>query len=343
MKANNIWILSLLLCLYGCGGGSDDPVAPTPEPPPTPEVVEPEIKLPSEITTSGIAFTENKAAEKSVSFTCNDDWTLSMTENRSVSWCTPSATSGKKGNVTITFKVTENTTYDDRSVTITIKCGSASTSFSISQEGIKAMKLTQKRYELTQEGGNITIEVNANVDYQVIINKDAQDWISEQKSKGLATAKHTLVIQPNEQADSRKGEIYFKSNIQTDTVTVQQAFKPTLALVKKEYSVSESGETITVDIQSNVEYEVQMPEVQWVKQAEKARTLKDSQANFVISPNESTEGRNAKIIFINKSASVSDTLAVSQKGAPETSIGTGNNITDWNNNGNSNSGSASEQ
>ena len=344
MKANNIWILSLLLCLYGCGGGSDDPVVPepTPTPTPTPEVVKPEIKLPSEITSSGIAFTENKAAEKSVSFTCNDDWTLSMKENRNVSWCTPSATSGSKGTVTITFTVTENTTYDDRSVTITINCGSASTSFVISQEGKKAMLLTKKEYELTYQGGNIEIEVKANLDYQLVISESVKEWISEQKSKGLTTYKHTLVIQANENADAREGQIYFKSKSQTDTVTVYQAFKPTLTLAKKEYAVSEAGETITVDIKSNVEYKIEMPSDQWLKQAEKTRALKDSQASFIISQNESTEGRNAKIVFINKDAQLSDTLTVSQKGAPETSIGTGNNITDWNNGSNS-SGNAAEQ
>lgn len=256
MKANIIWIFSLLLCLYGCGGGSDDPVVPepTPTPTPTPEVVKPEIKLPSEITSSGIAFTENKAAEKSVSFTCNDDWTLSMKENRSVSWCTPSATSGKKGNVTITFTVTENTTYDNRSVTITIQCGTASTSFTISQEGKKALLLTQKEYEMEQAGGTIDIEVKANVDYEVLIPAD----------------------------------------------------------------------------------------VKWIEQTSHGRALSKSQVSFTVNKNESTQNRSVQIVFINKTAQVSDTLSITQKGAPETTIGTGNNITDWNN-GNSNSGSASEQ
>ena len=150
MKANNIWILSLLLSLYGCGGGSDDPVVPEPNPTPTPtpEVAKPEIKLPSEITSSGIKLTENKAGTQSISFTCNDNWTLSIEENRSSSWCIPSATSGSKGEVTITFTVTENTTYDDRSVTITIKCGTASTSFVISQPGVKALFVTPPKMRI---------------------------------------------------------------------------------------------------------------------------------------------------------------------------------------------------
>ena len=51
----------------------------------------------------------------------NDDWTLTIKETRSgTSWITPSATSGKKGSMTVTFTVTENMTYDDRSVTVTI-------------------------------------------------------------------------------------------------------------------------------------------------------------------------------------------------------------------------------
>ena len=66
---------SLLIFFTGCGGGEDDPVNPTPSPTPTPkpEVVEPEIKLPAQITTSGMIFSESKTGSQSLSFTCNSD------------------------------------------------------------------------------------------------------------------------------------------------------------------------------------------------------------------------------------------------------------------------------
>ena len=228
MKANLYKILSLLLCLYGCGGGSDDPVVPepppTPMPNPTPEPTKPEVKLPAQISANGIIFTTNKTGQQSVSFTCNDDWTLTIKETRSgTSWITPSATSGKKGSMTVTFTVTENMTYDDRSVTVTILCGTASANFIISQAGVKALLLTKDKYEVPQQGGNIEIEVKTNIDYQMTISESAKKWITEQKNRGLTAYKHTLTIKPNENTNSREGEIYFKSQSQTEVVKVYQA------------------------------------------------------------------------------------------------------------------------
>ena len=78
MKVSHFWtyyLYLILICFTGCGGGDDDPVNPTPSPTPTPkpEVVEPDIKLPAQITTSGMTFSESKPGSQSVSFTCNSD------------------------------------------------------------------------------------------------------------------------------------------------------------------------------------------------------------------------------------------------------------------------------
>lgn len=228
MRINPYWIFLFLFCFYGCGGGSDDPVypepTPTPTPNPTPEPTKPEINLSDQISADGIILTTNKSGQQSVSFTCSDDWTLTIKETRSgTSWITPSATSGKKGSVTVTFTMTENTSYDDRSVTVTIQSSTASASFIITQTGIKELLLTKDKYELPQQGGSIEIEIKANVDYQLIISESAQDWIIEQRSRGLITSKHTFIIQPNENTNIREGEIYIKSQSKTEVVKIHQA------------------------------------------------------------------------------------------------------------------------
>ena len=125
----------LMVVLISCGGGGDDIPNPVPPstPSPTPQET-PTINVSSSITSNGVSLT-SQAGETSVSFTTNSDWTLSIVESRnSISWCTPSATSGSKGNITIKFTVTENPTYEDRSASVTIKAGTASSSFKITQK-----------------------------------------------------------------------------------------------------------------------------------------------------------------------------------------------------------------
>ena len=127
---------AILLCLSACSKGEDDPITP---PTPKPEDSTPTITLDSSIQTSGLSF-EASASEKSISFTTNSDWTLSIAEARSgTDWCKASPTSGGKGTANVKFTATENTEHEDRSVTVTIKAGTTSKTFTISQKGKEEM------------------------------------------------------------------------------------------------------------------------------------------------------------------------------------------------------------
>ena len=120
------------MCLSACSGGDDDPIEPTPKP----EVTKSEITIDSNIISNGLSFT-NEKDEQSISFSTNENWTLSVASTTSgATWCTASATSGSKGAATVKISVAENTTYDNRSVSVTIKAGTATKTFTISQKGM---------------------------------------------------------------------------------------------------------------------------------------------------------------------------------------------------------------
>ena len=293
--------------LVGCSGGGDD--IPTPEPTPS----EPStITMPSSITSNGVAFT-SQAGENSVSFTTNTNWTLSIAEARNgVSWCTPSATSGSKGSSTVKFAVTENTSYDDRSVSVTIKAGTASTTFKITQKCADALLVTTKTFEVGKEGGNMEIEVKANISYQMEIADGAKEWISESSSRALTTKTHVFSIASSEEYEKREGEIYIKSGDKQETVKVYQAGEAILVLSNDNYVVSDAGETISIDVQSNFEYDIQMPDVDWIQEESASRGLSSHTVNFVISPNESYDNRSTEIIFYDKNSSLSNTVYITQ-------------------------------
>ncbi|MBQ8239648.1 MAG: leucine-rich repeat protein [Bacteroides sp.] len=306
-----LWfMLAMMICiLASCSdGGSEEPVNPTPKP----EEVKTEITIDSGIISNGLSFGVTEG-EQSISFSVNANWTLSVASTTSgTTWCKASATSGSKGSATVKFTVDENTGYDDRSVSVTIKAGSVSKTFTITQKGADALLVTTTKYEVAQEGGQIEIEVKANIDYKMEISEKAKDWIKESSSRALTTSKHKLDIAMNENAEKREGEITFKSGDKVETVKVYQAGGAILLLSQNEYTVSDAGETISVDIKSNIDFGVQMPEVDWISDEASSRGMSSHTLKYIVAVNETYDSRSAEIVFYDKNSDLKDTLKVVQ-------------------------------
>lgn len=73
--------------------------------------------------------------------------------------------------------------------------------------------------------------------------------------------------------------------------------KPVFALSQTEFTIPSAGDTIHVEVTENMEYEYQLPEVDWLKELESR--VKHTHS-FIILPNDSCDDREAKIRFVNK-------------------------------------------
>lgn len=254
-----------------------------------------------------------KGGELSISFSTNENWTLSVAGTTSgTTWCTASATSGTKGNTTVKFNVTENTDYDNRSVSVTVKSGTASKTFTISQKCADALLVTTDKYEIGQEGGTIDIEVKTNISYEMEISEEAKDWIAESSSRGLTSYKHSLNIAMNEESEKREGEVYFKSGDKVETVKIYQTGGTILLLSESEYQVSDKGDIISVEIKSNIDFGVWMPDVDWIMDEASSRGLSSHTLKYIVSANEGYDNRSAEIVFYDKDGDLKDTLKVVQ-------------------------------
>ena len=310
MMKKVLFMLAMLTCIFAsCSdGGSEDSVDPTPKP----DEVKYEISIDASVISNGLSFNA-KAGEGSISFTTNTDWTLTVASTTSgASWCKASATNGAKGSATVKFIIDENADYEDRSVSVTIKAGTASKTFTITQKAVDALLVTTGTYEVAQEGGTIEVEVKANIDYSMEISEMAKAWISDASSRALKTYKHTFNIAANEEAENREGEITFKSGDKVETVKVYQTGGAIIMLTPDEYIVSDAGEMITVEIKSNVEFGVQMPDVDWIVDEASSRGMSSHTLNYYIAPNEGYDTRSAEIIFFDKNSDLQDTLKVIQ-------------------------------
>lgn len=265
--------------------------------------------------TNGMNFT-SVASELTFAFDTNMDWSISVANTANgTPWCYASTASGGAGHYEVVVKVDENTSYDDRNVTLTIQAGMAKKTIIVTQKQKDAILLTSNKFEVDKAGGKINVEVKSNINYTVEIAETAKNWIkkSSTDTRALSTNTLTFEISPSEEYDKREGEIYVKSGEMIETVHVYQTGGGTILLTKNEYPVSDKGETIAVELKSNCEFEVKMPNVDWIKDAPATKAMSSHTLYYVISPNETYDSREAKIIYYDKNnMNAADTLVVIQ-------------------------------
>lgn len=258
-------------------------------------------------------FTE-EAGEQAFTFKANASWSVSVAETSGgTTWCTVSPASGEAGEQVVKVKVDANETYDDRSVTLTLKAGTETETFVVTQKQRNALLLTSDKYEVDQKGGTIKVEVKANIDYTATISEICKDWITEttDASRGLTTTTKSYQISANEDGEKREGTIIFSNGTLTETVHVYQAGGNIILLTENEYYADAAGEEITVELRSNCEYEVVMPSVDWIHEAA-SRAMSSHTLHYTIDPNETYDNRKAIIIYKDKNNSTADTLTIIQ-------------------------------
>lgn len=302
----NTW--HLLVCLMLLVACSDDKVED-----------ETTITLPPETETlfeKGVNFTTS-AGTQSLEFTATENWNITAATTRNgEKWYQVYPTSGGPGKAEISISVEDNDSYDERSVAITINAGKTKKTLMVAQKQKNALLISSERREVKQEGGTIDVEVEANVEYKAVIADDCQSWIKPAVStttRGLKASTISFKIEMNGEREKREGEIYITDGTLTETVKVYQYGGDVILLNENEYPVGDRGETIKVELRSNCEYGITMPDVSWIKEATMSRGMSSHTIYYTISPNDANESRRAKIIFYNKdNTAIADTLTVIQ-------------------------------
>lgn len=258
----------------------------------------------------GICFTSNNE-EKTLTFETNKKWNIAIPTN--IEWCTVSSNNGVAGTVSLTIKVTENTFYDERNAVLTLKVGEFEKRIRVTQKQQDALLVSSNIFELDKSHHTIDVEVKANVEYKVIIPPTSQKWITQvTKSRSLENIALSFNITSSDEYDKREGEIIFQSKDISEVVHIYQAGEGVLMLTKNEYPVSDKGTVVAVEVNSNFSFDVQMPNVSWVKEMVETRGVSSSTLYYTISPNETYESREAEIIFYDKNSSIKETMKIIQ-------------------------------
>ncbi len=281
--------------LWACSSSEDTPV--------TPQIDITSPELPQVLSDNGGAA--------SLSFTANGTWTAQSDQ----SWCSVSPSQGEAGSYTLQISASANTDYDERNTKVIITCGTIKKEITITQKQKDAILLTSSKVEMKAEGGEISIELKSNVQYNYEIAEKDKEWIKSKpntNTRGLTTSTLLFTTDENTGTDKREGHITISYGELSEEVTIyQEGMTPNIVLTQNEYMVSAEEATINVEVQSNVNYDIILPDVSWIKSV--AQSTAHSSYEYTISANDTYEKRSAQIFFRNTTYNISTSALITQE------------------------------
>ena len=262
------------------------------------------------LTLSGPASVELSAdgGSGTISFTGNNDWTASSSD----SWVTVSPSSGtaSDGPVTVTVKAAANTTFEDRSATVTIRSEGLTQSVTVRQSANLGVVVPTKSYPIASDARTIDVEVQANVEYSVSVS---DSWIKQAGTKGLTSKTLSFAVEANGTYDARSATITIKPQSgEAQAISVTQAQKDALLVSNASYSMPYGGGEIDVKVESNVEFEVKSG-VDWIQYVQ-TKGLSTSTVVLKVSENGTYKAREGKVTLAQKGGSLTKTVTVKQAG-----------------------------
>jgi hypothetical protein len=268
---------------------------------------------------------DNEGGTVSVSVESNVDYDVTIpTDCNWITLASEARTRASKAS-TVKLKVDKNGTYKDREATVTIgnKDAGVEKTVTIKQLFTAELKTDKTEYDIDASGGTITVSVESNINYEVSIPSDC-DWVTQSTSgsgRTRATEKSTEIFRVKENTSYEKRDVTITISNKDAGKSVQiqirqQELTPTLNVTPNEFEVPMKGETITINVESNVNYEVKIPsDCDWVTKASSVRTraTKSSVVTLTISKNTSGSERSTTVIICDSKEVVSKSITITQK------------------------------
>ncbi|MDD4032824.1 MAG: leucine-rich repeat protein [Bacteroidales bacterium] len=217
---------------------------------------------------------------------------------------------------TLLFSIAENETYEARSTELYVKntATKLQDTLTVYQQSNLGLLVTPSEFDLSYEATTIEVEIQANVEYDVIIS---DDWITEITTKGLSTATLSFGVGKNETYDNREGTITIKQKNGTlsSTIKIYQSQEDVIILSHKSFELSSESHTLEVEMKTNVDFEVIIPEAanNWVSYTG-TKALRTETLLLNITANDSDTPRSTELYVKNKANDLQDTLIVKQDG-----------------------------
>lgn len=220
-------------------------------------------------------------------------------------------------NTTLRIVVGDNKTYEERTATVTVKDekDGASVTFKVIQLQNDAIIAEKYEYDISDEGGLITIPFKSNVKYEV---QSMVGWIGP-GTRGATRAMQDytveLYVYPNDTEADREGQVIIKDpdNGAVCTVTVRQSFTYALNLSTDFIPCDENGGEFSVTVESNFNYRFETQDT-WIQDGGRT-SMGDNKYTQVIKVPALPAGADSRrgyIYFVNADLSLYRLLTIQQ-------------------------------
>ena len=296
MKKLSFFLVALLATFsLGFSGCSDD----DPENPTTPVIKSEGIFVGAEAGTGTLTYSvENPVEGRTVSASSEAAWIHNFDVKAS----------------TITFTYDENTGAERTGVVTLSYEGAASVNVNVTQVAagavVESISVSPTAISFTYAGGDESVTVTSSGDWTLT---GSADWVRADVTKGKTGAVVKFTADPmdeNAEQDRDPVTFTFTCGEKTADLTVTQTYKGVIIIAEenKMFEIPLTGETITVNLQSNVEeVEMVIPEdCKWVTPA--TRAMIDKSFSLVVAANNTGAARSVQVTFKNRDAAEQVTI-----------------------------------
>ena len=167
------------------------------------------------------------------------------------------------------------------------------------------------------EGGIFSIEICANVEYNITIGESALTWLKQVNTKGIDNDKLMFETSSNEEITPRSGEIIISTKTITKTVIVsQEGADPILTVSQDSFIIGAAGGDVSFEVESNIDYAICIPnEYTWIEKNEIIDEF-SSKVLLNITQNDSHIERTGIVMITGLETGISIIISVKQRGLP---------------------------
>ena len=217
----------------------------------------------------------------------------------------------------VTFTIEENTSYDNREGKIVFKQldGNLIETVTVRQSQTNGLFITTPTYNLSNEAHSLSVEVKANVEFEVT---SQANWIKYIETKALNASTISLTVEANNTYDNRTGTILVKQvngNL-TGTITINQKQVDYLSVSPTTFDLSNAEQSIDIEISDNVKYNVVIPDdaKSWISVLTNTQTkaLVDDMVSLAIAQNATYDDREASVTIKQVDGALASTVKIKQ-------------------------------
>lgn len=217
----------------------------------------------------------------------------------------------------VTFTIEENTSYDNREGKIVFKQldGNLIETVTVRQSQTNGLFITTPTYNLSNEAHSLSVEVKANVEFEVT---SQANWIKYIETKALNASTISLTVEANNTYDNRTGTILVKQingNL-IGTITINQKQVDYLSVSPTTFDLSNAEQSIDIEISDNVKYNVVIPDdaKSWISVLTNTQTkaLVDDKVSLAIAQNTTYDDREASVTIKQVDGALAGTVKIKQ-------------------------------